>query len=507
MSKNKTAKKTFIILFFLFILFSNLNSKNLVWLFKVKGKSEWLKIGIPYIIYKNLDGQNYLAGYNYPQEGKEIVNLSEEVSYPYIINNARGLNMENLYTGKIEENDGFIKLELDILNIKKYTHEKIKLTADSIEKLINKIERDIFSKDSTDNSFQDINELKYLTLSYLHKNTKKINILKNGLIHYPNSKILREFYLKSLLEEEEHDTIIAFLENPKTIYEIRIKAYTLMKTDNYKNAEFLLEKIENKNSFDYMNLAICSDKNGALISKTEEYILKIVQTGNSSINWVFFYNFSLFNYKNKNYNKAKKHIIDSLKASFESPTQLTLLYKTMRNDPNSLSSFFNCFSPKNIFNNIVSYVSYYEYNNNLDYISLNPFFKKPVKNVSDRYYFNQAISSLKAKQLNMAKTLFRTELYSSPFNDKNYFFLAYSYLKTKNLNNALLNIETAILINEKIKYNLLKLYILKQMNKKNSEKKLYSLLKKSYPQSKDLDKIYNKKNVSWLIEEEIKSYN
>jgi hypothetical protein len=496
LKKNKNLyngeKKSIITVILLFFILSPLYSQNLIWWFKVQGKNQWLKIGVPYTIYESLGkDNNYLLGDNYPQRDDMEIKFSENVSVSYILKKGMELKVDKIYTGKlIESADNRFKIKIKIYNVSNWTYRVISIESNSISELISKIEFELTNDQVFTSSLMDLRELKYISLSISKFNSERVKILEEGLKQFGKSKTLREMYIKSLLEEEEYDKLVEFLNHPADMSEYRTRIYALMKADDFESAKSMLDKIEHKNYSDYNNLSICYIKTGTLFSIPKELFLKSLEANDKD--WRVFYNYSLLEYKNGEFKLSKKNIIKSLSIIFKDFKQLDLLKLIVKK---LKPAQFGDFSNIDIFNKLIKPTSYYDTKNKIDYI---PILSSQVEINFDRYFLKEGLSFLKKGEYKMAEKLLKRQLYITPFNDELYFYLSYIHQKLGNTNLSLLSIDTAYFIKNRFKYLLYKLFIYTDTNQTDKAMKLYLYLRENFPANTDIEKVYSKEEINWF---------
>ncbi len=484
-------KKLFV--FLLLVCFFSLGfSANLIWWFKVKGENKWLSTAIPFLIYNFSEGDNYLLGLNFPDSSDEDVKISEKVSFGYILKRGMELKVNNVYTGHITETSDGIELKMKKFNLKNLKLDKYVFLEASVEALLNSFVK-FLKKDFSENLKKD--ELKVVAEAIRKYNSERMKAIEEGLSKFPSSIFLREIYLKELIEEEDYEKIIDFLDTPKTMGEYRIKIYSLIKVGDFPEAEKLLELIKNKTACDYNNYAILLILSNGNKAAARENFMKAESF--SPKDWRIYYNYSLFEFKEGNNKKAKEEIIKSVKTSFRMPVQIEL-FKQIVNEGSEHSGFGLVTKREVLLRNILDSISFFSPNENPEFM---PILNEEIPVKKDVYYFNEGINSLSSGDYYMSKKLLKRYLFQDPLNDKVFYSLALVNYYLGNYKNALLDVETALLLKHRLLYELLRLEIFYRLSDTDRLNSLYKKLKELYPANSDVDKIYNHEDFNFTLVE------
>jgi len=480
-------KRILIIFLLLTALISTSFASSLVWWFKTEGNDKWLSSGIPFIIYISLNGENYLLGFNYPSSTDKDIKISEKVSLGYIIKKGMELKVSDVYTGQIYEKEGIIELKLKIFNLKKLKMETKIIKGENIENFLNSLSLFLYGNK---NQIIKENEIMIVARAIKKYNSERLRIIKDGLKKFPDSIFLRKIYLKELIEEEDYESVVDFLTDPKTMKEYRTKIFSLIKLSDFEKAKLLLDKIETKKTADFNNFAISLILSNGNTGEAREYFMKAESF--SPRDWRIYYNYSLFEYNQKDYKKAKEEIIKSINTSYKTPLQMELFKKIAqaiaREKERTLSLKNN---PLNLLSILLSNISYFPPEKELTYL---PILNEEIPIKKDTYYYKEGINALKNKNYFIAEKLLKRYLFHDPLNDNVYYALALNFFYKSQFEKSLEKIETALFIKERFIYQLLRLELFSKMNDIKSFDSLYHDLKNKFPANSDIDKVREGKN-------------
>ncbi len=480
-----------ILIFFVFLFCLNfLFSSSLIWWFKVKGKDSWLGTGIPFLIYNSIKGERFFLGLNYPDSSDEDIKISENVSFGYILKKGMELNVDKVYTGLIIQSDNLINLKIKEFDLKKLKMRVKTFEGESINKLINSVSEYLYPNKSISLKKE---ELLAVSESIRKYNSERMKAIEDGLKKFPDSTFLREVYLKGLIEEEDYEKIIDFLEMPQTMREYRTKIYALIKTENYSEALNLLKLIKNKKACDYNNYAILLILSNGNKSEAREYFMKAESL--SPKDWRVYFNYALFEYTQENFKKAKEEIVKSVKIKFKIPMQIELFKRVIEKENTLDNKFKN--SKKKIMNNILSSISFFPVEEEPSYF---PILKEEQFQEKDKYYYVEGVNSFSSKDYYMSEKLLKRYLFHDPLNESVYYAIALDYLYENKYEKALLYTETALLLKHKLLYELLRLELFYRLSLQDEFNSLYAKLKELYPANTDIDRIYKHDKFSFPIE-------
>ncbi len=475
-------KKVLLFILLFICVFSLGFSTNLIWWFKVNGENKWLSIAIPFLLYNFSEGENYLLGLNFPDSSDEDVKISENVSFGYVLKRGMELKVNNVYTGRITESSHGIELKIKEFNLKNLKMNKYIFSQANVGSLLNSFVR-FLKKDFSRNLKKD--ELKVMAEAIRKYNSERMKAIEEGLSKFPSSIFLREIYLKELIEEEDYEKIIDFLDTPKTMGEYRIKIYSLIKVGDFPEAEKLLELIKNKTACDFNNYAILIILSNGNRAAARENFMRAESF--SPRDWRIYYNYSLFEFMESNNKKAKEEIVKSVKTSFRLPVQIEL-FKRIVNMSSEISGFGLTTKKEVLLKNILDSISFFSPDENPEFM---PILNEEIPVKKDVYYFNEGINSLSSGDYYMSKKLLKRYLFQDPLNDKVFYTLALANYYLGDYKSALVNVETALLLKHRLLYELLRLEIFYRLTEISKFNSLYKRLKELYPANSDIDKIYN----------------
>lgn len=482
--------KKVLIIPFIFIFLKLTIASDLVWWFKVKGENKWLGVAIPFLIYDSLSGENFLLGLNYPDSSDEDIKISENVSLGYCIKKGMELKANNVYTGEIVENNGKIQLKIRKFSLKKFKIKSKIIEGTDIKNLLASLSHFLY-KDKKKELNKD--ELLVVVEAIRKYNSERLEIIRKGLKKFPESQFLRELYLKELIDEEDYESIVDFLNDPKTMKEYRIKIFSLIKLSDFESAKKLLDKIQNKRVCDLNNYAVLLILSGGNKGEAREYLMKAENL--SSEDWRVYYNYSLFEFKDKNFKKAKEEIVKSVKIAYKNPIQIELFKKIIdRSIEEEIFGIFFKNNPKDLLLELLNDISFFSPDEEPTFL---PILYEDIPVKKDTYYFKEGIDALMNKNYFISEKLLKRYLFNDPLNDSVYYALSLVSFYQGEYKKALKSIEKAILLKDKIIYELLRLELFYRTDDQKNFKTLYNHLKSRYPANTDIDKIRNRESFNF----------
>ncbi len=482
-------KKVLIILF-IFILLKLTIASDLVWWFKARRENKWLQVAVPFLLYDSLSGEKFLLGLNYPDSSEKDVKISGEVSFSYILKKGMELKANNVYFGEITEKAGMIQLKIKKFNLKKFVISSKTIKETNIKNLLNSLSHFIYGDKEKE---LNKDELLVVVEAIKKYNSERLETIRKGLKKFPESQFLRELYLKELIDEEDYESIVDFLNEPKTMKEYRIKIFSLIKLSDFESAKNLLDKIQNKSICDLNNYAVLLILSGGNKGEIREYLMEAESL--SPEDWRVYYNYSLFEFKEKNLKKAKEEIEKSVKIAYKNPIQIELFKRIMEKsikEENSGTFLKN--NPKDLLSELLNDISFFPPDEEPTFL---PILYEDIPIKKDTYYFKEGIEALKNKNLFISEKLLRRYLFNDPLNDRVYYALSLASFFQGKYDKALKSIEKAIMLKDKIIYELLRLELFYRTGDQGNFDSLYNHLKSRYPANTDIDKIRNRESFNF----------